>query len=176
MRTNSNPGGGPREPIWCVRARVRSTSIGMWSCDRRGRPPIGQSEQRACKRWRRAFACVTQLQQLWAAAWGSLRFYQITLFPTTRHNINSMHKLGLEYPLCFDVQWGVWKRTWKDHFLEDLARITLRPVLILDRCATASSPSALSRTRSIPLVTPLLLHEIVRSVAHRRCPESRRCW
>lgn len=99
---------------------------------------IGQVEQRACRRWRRAFAYVTQLQQLWADGWGSLRYYQVTLTRKTQHYTNFMHNLPLEYTLCFDVQWGKWKVTWRDHFLEDLARITLRPVLVLDRCATLS--------------------------------------
>lgn len=97
---------------------------------------IGQPEQRACGRWRRAFAYVTQLQQLWADGWGSLRYYQVTLTLKSQHYINSMHKLALEYTLCFDVQWGECRVTWRDHFLEDLARIPLRPVLVLDSCAT----------------------------------------
>lgn len=62
-----------------------------------------------------------------------------------------MHKPGLEYAHCFDVQWGARRGTWKDRFLEYLARITLRPVLILDRCATIPLPpssAGVARSRS----------------------------
>lgn len=128
--------------MWCVCVWVCSSAWSHhtnWrqSRDCKRRTLIGHGEQRPCRRQRRAFAYVTQLQQLWADGWGSFRYYQVTIIPKTQHYINFMYKLPLEYTLCFDVQWGAWK-TWRDHFLEDLARNTLRPVLVLDRCATLS--------------------------------------
>lgn len=70
-----------------MRAPVR-VFVGYSSRDRRGEPVIGQEGQKACQRWRRAFASVTQLQQLLAAGWGSLLYSQITLCPTTQHYTN----------------------------------------------------------------------------------------
>lgn len=68
---------------------------------------------------------------------GKFSILSVTITPEIQHCVNFTYKFPLEYTQCLGAQWGVW-RTWRDHFLEDLARNTLRPVLVLERCATHS--------------------------------------